>query len=216
MPPTSRARTVAGRLPRLSAPLSWLGVAALLAIPAWLAPPLHPDSRWLLHPDQGLHQPLFTLVSCAWLHAHVTHLLANLLGLVLITALAWVMRTPAPFAMAWLLAWPLTHLALLLDPRLHSYYGMSGVLHAGATLVAVPLAFSPPIQRTTSERAIGALLLFGIPLKCVLENPRMQAVIERPDLHMQVAPLSHLSGFLVGLALGVGMLLLRSPSKSRP
>ena len=46
-------------------------------------------------------------------------------------------------AAAWLLAWPLTQAALLLDPRLQWYAGASGVLHAGVAVAAAGLLRTP-------------------------------------------------------------------------
>ena len=211
---------MAGRLPGLTGPLAWLGVAAALALPASIgaaglaAGPV----PWLLHPDQGLQQPLSHLITCAWVHANTAHLLANLAGLVLLTLLAWQVRVTPATAALWLLSWPLTHMALLLDPRLHSYYGMSGVLHAGATLLALDIVQAGDKDNKLSAipRWMGWVLLLGIPLKCVLENPHLLPVIDRPDLGMQVAPLSHACGFGVAAIIWLGTRISRGPAKSPP
>jgi hypothetical protein len=42
---------------------------------------------------------------------------------------------------AWVCAWPLTQLGLLMRPDLSHYGGLSGVLHAGAAIVALHLVW---------------------------------------------------------------------------
>ena len=207
---------MASRLPGLTGFLAWVGVAAALALPALWAHLAHADTTaWLLHPDQGLQQPLSHLISCAWVHANTAHLLANLAGVVIMCLLAWLARVDLTHAGLWLLSWPLTHLALLLDPRLHSYFGMSGVLHAGITLLALHI-----VRQNNTVSAIpswtGWILLLGVPLKCVLENPRLLPLIDRPELGMQVAPLSHVSGFSVACLVWLATRIPRGPAKSRP
>lgn len=197
----------------------WLGIGLALGLPALaglIAPHLIPDTS-ALRPGSGVHQNPLNYWTCAWLHANTRHLLANLAGLALVMLLGWTWRLPARSALAWALAWPLTHLALLLDPRLDTYYGLSGVLHAGVAITAVHLITGAGTAQARSARTTqGWLLLGGLLAKCWLENPRFSATLARPDLAMTVAPLSHLAGALVGLALAWALSGRHRCSQSRP
>jgi membrane associated rhomboid family serine protease len=189
-----------------------LGLPALLGLR-----PDHPlPDNWALHPSSGLHQSPLNYWTCAWLHANTPHLLANIAGLALILALGWITRVSPPHALAWMLAWPLTHLALLLDPRLDTYYGLSGVLHAGVGIIALALIGQQPRQTTRHARRLGWALLGGLLLKCWLENPHWRATLDRDDLSMTVAPLSHWAGTLTGITLALALSKRQRYSQSRP
>jgi rhomboid family GlyGly-CTERM serine protease len=200
-------------------PLAWTGVALALGLPALLgllSTQISPDGHWALHPAAGLHQSPLNWWTCAWVHANTRHLVANLGGLALILSLGWVLKMPPRAALAWLLAWPITHLALLLDPRLEAYYGLSGVLHAGLSVIASMLI----TQKNRPKRwaAYGWALLAGMVVKCWLENPAWQALLPRPDLAMNAAPMSHWAGTLVGIGITWTLALTtrHGCSKSRP
>ncbi|MGH6646001.1 rhombosortase [Aquabacterium sp.] len=200
-------------------PLAWTGIALLLGLPALLALLLHPQpsDAWALHPSAGLHQGPWRFWTCAWVHANPRHLAANLAGLALIAGLGWLLRLPPRAALAWGLAWPLTHLALLLDPRLGSYVGLSGVLHAGLSVIATSLIAQP--KRTDKwTSTYGWALLLGLLAKCWLENPDWQALLPRPGLDMNVAPMSHWAGALVGIGITLTLSLPKRHgySQSRP
>jgi rhomboid family GlyGly-CTERM serine protease len=181
----------------------WTGIGLALGLPAalgFLPSHMQPPAAWALHPSAGLHQSPLNYWTCAWLHANAQHLAANLAALALILVIGWRIKLPPLSAAAWGLAWPLTHLALLLDVRLGTYYGLSGVLHAGVAILALTLitrrgADTPPMP------TIGWLLLVGLLAKCGLENPGLHATLPRPDLGMNVAPMAHWAGALVGIAL---------------
>jgi len=186
-----------------------VGLALGLPALAGLLPATPVPEAWALHPSSGFHQNPLNYWTCAWLHANTRHLLANLAGLALVMLLGWTWQLPPRSALAWALAWPLTHLALLLDPRLATYYGLSGVLHAGVGIIAVSLI-------THARPTQGWLLLVGLLAKCWLENPQLSATLVRPDLGMTVAPLSHLAGAGVGLALAWALSGHHRCSQSRP
>jgi hypothetical protein len=207
--------------PRPTGPLAWTGVALALGLPAMLGllPGHWPPDSWALHPSAGLQQNPLNLWTCAWLHANTRHLVANLGGLALILSLGWILKLPPRTALAWLLAWPITHLALLLDPRLATYYGLSGVLHAGLSIIATSLiAQAHPDRASKWTTAYGWALLLGMLAKCWLENPHWQALLPRPGLGMNAAPMSHWAGTLVGIGITLILSLLRTHrcSKSRP
>ena len=204
---------------RPSGPLAWTGVALALGLPALLGllPHHPPPDHWALHPSAGLHQNPLNWWTCVWLHANTRHLAANLGGLALILSLGWILKLPRRAALAWLLAWPLTHLALLLDPRLDTYYGLSGVLHAGLSIAATTLIVQPDRARRWAT-TYGWALLVGMLAKCWLENPDWQALLPRPGLDMNAAPMSHWAGTLVGIGITWTLSLPRTHgcSKSRP
>lgn len=200
-------------------PWAWTGLALLMGLPALsgLMPDHATPESWLLHPSAGWHQTPWSFWTCAWVHANTRHLLANLGGLVLILGLAWLLKLPAKAAIAWALAWPLTHLLLLLDPRLDTYFGLSGVLHAGLGVIAISLITHPDASARWTT-TYGWALLLGILSKCWLENPDWQALVPRAGLDMNAAPMAHWAGCLAGI--GITLTLSLPPrhgcSKSRP
>ena len=207
--------------PRPLGPWAWTSVALALGLPALpgLLPGHWPPDTWALHPSAGLHQKPLSLWTCAWLHANTRHLMANLGGLALILSMGWILKLPPRAALAWLLAWPITHLALLLDPRLDTYYGLSGVLHAGLSIIATSLITQANPDRAAKGTALyGWALLLGMLAKCWLENPDWQALLPRPGLDMHAAPMSHWAGTLVGIGITLILPLPRGHgcSKSRP
>ncbi|MBC7701697.1 hypothetical protein [Aquabacterium sp.] len=206
---------------RFIGPLAWTGVGLMLGLPALLGllPDLTLPDHWALHPSAGLHQNPLNLWTCAWLHANTRHLVANLGGLALILSLGWILKLPPRTALAWLLAWPITHLALLLDPRLDTYFGLSGVLHAGLSIIATSLITETNPDRATKwTTTYGWALLLGMLAKCWLENPDWQALLPRPGLGMNTAPMSHWAGAVVGIGITLTLPLLGTHrcSKSRP
>ena len=133
--------------------------------------------------------------SAAFVHWSRWHLLSNLAGLALVGALGWVARVPRRSAAAWLLAWPLTHLGLLLRPDLAQYGGLSGVLHAGVAVAAWHLAR----WQRGRERLVGLALLAGVAAKVLIEAPWGPALQHPPDWDIAIAPLAHATGTAAGL-----------------
>ncbi|SHM07256.1 rhomboid family GlyGly-CTERM serine protease [Rhizobacter sp. OV335] len=129
-----------------------------------------------------------------FVHFSPLHLGANLLGLVLVAMLGLSARVPWPVSAAWFAAWPLTHLALLLQPALRHYGGLSGVLHAAVAIVAVHLL----AQR--AGRWIGAAVLGGLCIKVVSESPWLGPVQHTAGWDIGVAPIAHACGLVVGIA----------------
>lgn len=143
--------------------------------------------------------------SAAWVHLSMRHLLVNLAGAALVLLLGWVARLPREAAWAWALAWPLTHLGLLLAPDLWRYGGLSGVLHAGVAVAAVALVRVAPLRR---ERLLGALLLAGLCAKVLGERAWAHTLVVPPGWDIAVAPLAHASGTVCGAL--AALLLVRS------
>ena len=164
-------------------------LAGLAALAAW---PLDPQAlRW--QPELAWPQP-WRLISAAFVHLSALHLMANLLGTALVAALGWAAGCDRRAALAWALAWPLTHAGLLLQPALASYGGLSGVLHAAVAVVAWRLLRGSQGR----QRSIGALLAAGLLLKLLLEAPWLGPLRQPAGWDIAIAPLAHSSGALAG------------------
>jgi len=167
----------------------WAGLCALFALASLLAWPLPTE---LL--DWQPSKP-WRAFSAAFVHLSTLHLLGNLAGCAVLAWLGRAARLPARCAMAWLLAWPLTQLALLLQPALLHFGGLSGVLHGGVAITVVELL----LTRRGRERSIAALVGLGLALKLWLEQPLAEPVLRQVDgLDIAVVPFSHLAGAVAG------------------
>ena len=157
--------------------------------------------RW--QPELALRQP-WRAISAAWVHLSPLHLMANLTGTAVVAVLGTVAGCGPRAALAWALAWPLTHAALALQPALDSYGGLSGVLHAGVAVAGWQLLRAERGRR----QAIGAALLVGLIVKVLIESPWAGPGRFAPGWDFAVAPAAHASGSLAGLlcawACGVG------------
>ena len=182
--------------------LPWAALCGLAAGGALLAQPIDPALlRW--QPELAAAQP-WRSISAAWVHLSPLHLGANLLGTALVAALGISAGCGRRAALAWALAWPLTHLALLAQPGLRQYGGLSGLLHAGVAVASWQLLRGDRGRR----RAIGAALAAGLLLKLLLEAPWQGPLRQVPGWDIAIAPLAHASGaaagWLCALACGVG------------
>ncbi|MFM2068026.1 MAG: rhombosortase [Pseudomonadota bacterium] len=182
--------------------LAWLVVGLLLAAPSLLLRPGHGLALAVLgwHAGTVWSEP-WRCWSAAWPHLNGLHLAANLAGCAVVLALGWVAALPRRAAWAWALAWPLTHLALGLQPGgLLSYAGMSGVLHAGVAVAGLAIC----LRRRPGEVHIALAVLAGLALKLVLEwwaDPAAPgALLHPPGWDLSVVPLAHVAGALAGLA----------------
>jgi membrane associated rhomboid family serine protease len=186
--------------------LAWPLVAALLLLPAvfvaWLqgqpwgsSPALAAQSAWALHPAQGwAGMPWWAPITAAWQHASPAHLRGNLAAAAILGLMGWLLRARGPDALAWLLAWPLLHLGLMLDARLTWYAGASGVLHAGVGVLIVT-------SWHTTSRTGAAMVLLLVLAKLCLDVLAGYPLGHRAGLGVSVAPLSHILGTLLGLFL---------------
>lgn len=134
--------------------------------------------------------------TAAFVHWSALHLGANLAGAAVLALFGWAAALPARAALAWALAWPLTHGALLVQPALTHYGGLSGVLHAGVAVAAVTLVWCA----TGRRRRIGLAVLIGLAVKIALEEPWAGPLTQPPGWDIAVAPLAHAAGALAGLA----------------
>jgi rhomboid family GlyGly-CTERM serine protease len=175
---------------------AWAGVAALLAAGGLVLLGASTSTLELLNwrPALALSQP-WRMVTAAWVHWSTGHLLANLAGAALVAALGFTLSLPLRAAAAWALAWPLTHLGLLLRPELQSYGGASGVLHAGVAVAALVLC----ARRADRRRWLGFAMLAGLALKVLLEQPWGPVLQLQAGWQIAIAPLAHATGAAAGL-----------------
>jgi rhomboid family GlyGly-CTERM serine protease len=188
---------------------AWLALAALLAagsVLAWWVP------AWALdwQPALAASQP-WRAFSAALVHWSPQHLVANLGATAAVAAFGWAARLPPRAALAWGLAWPLTHLGLLLRPELAHYGGLSGLLHGGVAVVVLWLLVLDRGRR----RAIGALVAGGLLAKLWLEQPWGPALRQAADWDIALAPLAHATGAAAGLLCG-GLVLVLGGRAPRP
>lgn len=171
----------------------WL-LVALALLGGALALSAQPTAAWDWQPALAHAQPWRSWTG-AWVHWTPMHLAMNVGGLAALCALAWRTQVLPRDALAWALAWPLTQAALALQPALRHYGGLSGVLHAGAAIVAWRLLHQGPGR----PRRIGLLLAAGLVLKLLWEAPWQAATRALPGWDFAVAPLAHSTGAIAGL-----------------
>jgi rhomboid family GlyGly-CTERM serine protease len=172
---------------------AWGALAVTLLVGAGVAVAVPPAAlEW--QPALVLREP-WRALSAAFVHYSTLHLGANLAGVLLVGALGVLARVPASTALAWLLAWPLTHVGLLGRPDLLRYGGLSGVLHAGVACVAWQLV----VHDRGPRRAVGALLAVGLAAKVLIEAPWGPALRRPAGWDIATAPFAHASGLAAGL-----------------
>ena len=174
------------------APRAWVALAVLLAAAALAGSGADP-SRLDWQPARAAAEPWRAFTAVA-VHYSTLHLGANLAGTALVAALGVVARVPAPLVVAWACAWPLTQLGLALRPDLAHYGGLSGVLHAGAAVIAVQLI----LAGTRVGRAVGVAFGAGIVLKVLIETPWGPPLRHPPGWDIATAPLGHATGLVAG------------------
>jgi hypothetical protein len=184
--------------------LGWLALCALhgvLSMLAWWA------RDGVVHAitwqADGWQQMPWTLWSSSWVHLNPPHLIGNQVALGALAALAWVIHPTRACALAWLLAWPLLQLSLLLWPQIGYAVGLSGVLHAGAAVVAVHLLLKR--IAVPKARRWGGLLALGLLIKLGLEAGWSHPVVWDSGNNMSVVQAAHLSGVGWGLLLGLAL-----------
>lgn len=161
------------------------GLDALASVLAWSRPAPAEAWRWW---------------TAAWVHLSPLHLGANLAGLLGVLLLGASARLPAAAALAWWLAWPLTHLLLFaLAPGLAGYAGLSGVLHAGVACAGLWLVLRPGRVPGSAgaRRRMGLLVLLVLGIKVLLEAPwtggAARGVV---GWDIPVVPMAHAAGVL--------------------
>jgi hypothetical protein len=183
-------------------PGSWLLLCALHGVASvlvWWAPQAVADAfTW--RATQWTHAP-WTLWTAAWVHLNAPHLIGNLLLLGAYAVIGWVVRPDLRCTLAWWLAWPLVQLSVLLWPGVQQVVGLSGLLHAGALVVAVHLVLRRlPIRRA---RFWGVLLGVAVLSKVVLEQGWSHPLVWDGTHGLFVVQASHLAGVCWGTLLGL-------------
>jgi rhomboid family GlyGly-CTERM serine protease len=187
----------------LAAPgTAWLVVTAALLLGAVLG--LWWPAAWLdWQPERAWSEP-WRAITAAWVHWSDRHLLTNLMAAAVVGAYGWAATLPRAQALAWLAAWPLTHLALLVKPELAHYGGLSGVLHAGVAITCLWLL----LRARGARRAVGAAVALGLVIKLGSEHPWGPALQHSEEWDIAVAPIAHSTGALAGLLCGAVALAL--------
>ena len=170
---------------------AWLLLCALLILGA-LAAGLLPSALLDGQPGLWLREP-WRLWTAAWVHWMPLHLAANAAGVAALVLYGHAAALQRRHALAWLIAWPLTHLGLAWweTPGLLHYGGLSGVLHAGAAVASTAL-----LARPGRPRAVGAAVWAGLLWKLALEA--MEGAPAGPR-DFAVATQAHAAGALAGL-----------------
>ena len=186
---------------------AWVLVALLLGACALLGWPVrHAAIDW--QPALAVSQPWRALTAVG-VHYSVQHLVGNLAGVALAGVFGVAALVPSRMAWAWLAAWPLTHLGLLVKPELAHYGGLSGVVHAGVAVVIVFML----VTGTRRQRLVGSAVLVGFVAKLLSESPWGEALRHPAGWDIAVAPIVHTTGALAGGLCAAALLL---PRRHRP
>jgi rhomboid family GlyGly-CTERM serine protease len=177
--------------------LSRLGWPAALGAAGLAAAAMHglPAHALDWEPALAWREP-WRAITAACVHWSNRHLLMNLMGAAALALLGWRAALGPRAVAAWALAWPLTQLGLLVQPALRHYGGLSGVLHAAAAIAAASLLARPADGR---NRLVGGLLVAGLAVKVLLEQPWAAATQTVDGWDFALAPAAHASGALAGL-----------------
>lgn len=178
-----------------SARHAWPIVATLYALCALACWPL-PREAFDWQPALAASQP-WRAFSAIGVHYSSAHLIGNLAGVALAALYGVVAQVPPRLAWAWLAAWPLTHLGLLVRPELLHYGGLSGVVHAGVAAITLWVLVS---ARTRAQRWVGALVAIGFVAKLVSEAPWGPVLRHPAGWDIAIAPLVHTTGAIAGAA----------------
>ncbi len=176
---------------------AWLALCAALALGACAAYVLLPPAALDIQPDRWLREP-WRLWTAAWVHWTPLHLAANAAGAAALALYGRAAALGRRHALGAFIAWPLTHLLLVLwgASGLMHYGGLSGVLHAGVALASTAL-----LTRRGLHRAVGAAVWAGLLLKLVWESPwgPRLAAPGAAGWDFAVATRAHAAGVLAGL-----------------
>jgi rhomboid family GlyGly-CTERM serine protease len=181
----------------LASGLAWWALCALIGaacLVAWQLPVemqmalRWEASRWAAHP--------WTLWTAALSHINAVHLSVNLLSLLGLCILGAHLGAGAREAAALLIAWPLTHLALLLWPTVQLYAGLSGLNHALGGIVIAQSAMNLIVNKRF--QMIGSLLAPLVIIKLLWESAWSQPLRMDASWGFNVVQAAHLSGFLAG------------------
>jgi hypothetical protein len=196
---------------------SWLAVCAVLAggsaLVAWLTGMAPPVPELPVHPlawdaAHWLRQP-WTLWTAAWVHTSFGNLSGNLLAIALLAIAGAALDAGRPAAIALLVAWPLSTLALLAWPQVTQYSGLGGPIHAAAAVLGMHAAARPALK------PFSPLLFAALALKLLAERAWTQPVAFDPSWGFNVVYAAHLTGALAGAACGALAVLLARTGGAR-
>ena len=155
-------------------------------------------------PGLAATQP-WRALSAAFVHWSALHLGANLLAATMVAIFGLSARLPLPATLAFALAWPLSHLALLLQPALLHYGGLSGMLHGGVAVGTVWLMATT----TGAHRRVGAAVFVGMLVKLTLEEPWGPPLHTGGGWDIATAPIAHVTGAAAGVLCAVLVLVAK-------
>jgi rhomboid family GlyGly-CTERM serine protease len=182
--------------------ISWGMVGLVLMIPSiwvqFLSKDLPLSFFLMWQPELFLQQP-WRAWTAVWVHLSAMHFWGCFAAALLTFLLGLAIPVGTGAATAWLMTWPLTQLTLLLQPELTRYGGMSGVLHAGVSILAVQLLKMP----SCSHRFLGLSIAIGMFIKIFFEAPWRGPLLYTPAWDIPVAPLSHAAGVFWGGVCGM-------------
>lgn len=186
--------------------VAWLAACALHGgaslLVAMAGPAVAEALRW--HP----HAPVWTWWSSAWVHLHGAHLLANQLALAAVAVGGWAMRVGGSAVAAWCGAWPLLVAVQPWWPAVQGYAGLSGLLHAGVTVLAVQGLCGG--TGAAAPRGAALALGAGLSLKLALEAGWREPLAPHATLAMEVVQSAHWAGALCGAGLGAVLVCARA------
>lgn len=190
--------------PRLPGPdaLAWPALCLLLGLASSVVWYLDGSAALAWHADNWQRHP-WSLWSASLAHLSGAHLLANLAALLVLGVLGCSLRAGTGTAVALLLAWPISTLALLLWPQVGGYSGMSGLLNAMAAVLWAHAALA------VAARSVSWLIFAALAVKLLAEGAWSAPIAFDPNWGFNVVYAAHLGGALAGAGCGllVGMVM---------
>jgi rhomboid family GlyGly-CTERM serine protease len=181
----------------------WCGVIAMTSIMLVLVICHHWVNPWLAFDRNAiLHGQIWRLATCHFVHLNLNHFLLDGSGFLLVTLVFQDVLSARLLAIWALVSAPLCGLLLLLDPGLHGYVGLSGILH-GWLVIGLVIGFrTAPVLHSIALVLVAAKLLYE-------HTSLYNAGYLDGLIHGPVYPTAHLYGALVGLLIGLASLMLR-------
>ncbi len=182
---------------RLLKPFVWIVLCvslAVLCVAVWLLPQ-ELQTAWRWRVDSWAGQP-WQLWTASLVHLSDMHLFVNMLTLLCLTVIGWHAGAGGREALALLIAWPLSNVALLAWPQVQFYAGFSGLNHAIAGILSALFVIFFVVKRRWEPITF---FLTGVLLARLLWESGWREPL-RPDASwgFNVVQAAHLSGALSG------------------